>query len=475
MIAVRELLNQRQTVLVELFKRGEFRPLCTKDGLVNEKQLEALKILTDDTTREFAYGGAAGGGKSFVGCTWVAMSALAYPGTRWFIGREELKRLRSSTLITLWKVFKEYGITGWKYDAKDNFILFTNGSRIDLLDLAYKPTDPMYERYGSIEYTGGFIEEAGEVNFGAYDTLKSRVGRHLNTLFGLLPKIFVTLNPKKNWVYQTFWKPFKAGTLPDHMRFLQAFVDDNKLGDPFYKTQLESIKDPIKRARLLEGNFEYDDDAAALIIYDKMVDCFSNTHVPSGRKCITADMARLGGDRIVMIEWDGFRGHITWWDRTLLNVSGKRIETARFRMGCGHSDVLIDQDGLGGGPVDYEGFQGFVNNARPVQSPENAQFHVDGTKLVENYDNLKAQCTYRAAERINSNGYYFTYETEDVKEMVIEEMEQVKQKEVDSDKKKGVLSKQEVKKLIGRSPDFWDAIMMREWFELGIQFVVTAS
>lgn len=45
--------------------------------------------------------------------------------------------------------------------------------RIDFLDLQYKPSDPLYERYGSIEFTGGWIEEGGEVNFGAY-TIPSR-------------------------------------------------------------------------------------------------------------------------------------------------------------------------------------------------------------------------------------------------------------------------------------------------------------
>lgn len=45
-------------------------------------------------------------------------------------------------------------------------------------------------------------------------------------------------------------------------------------------------------------------------------------------------------------------------------------------------------------------------------------------------------------------------------------MEQVKQKALDSDMKKGVMPKDKVKELIGRSPDFSDTIMMREFFEL---------
>jgi len=80
---------------------------------------------------------------------------MAYPGTKWFIGREELKRLRESTLITFYKVCKMFGI------RKDIDFKY-NGSRIDLLDLRFLPSDPLYERYGSIEYTGGWIDEGGE-------------------------------------------------------------------------------------------------------------------------------------------------------------------------------------------------------------------------------------------------------------------------------------------------------------------------
>jgi phage terminase large subunit len=37
------------------------------------------------------------------------------------------------------------------------------------------------------------------------------------------------------------------------------------------------------------------------------------------------------------------------------------------------------------------------------------------------------------------------------------------------------MPKDKVKEKIGRSPDFWDAILMRVWFELKPQFVVTAT
>jgi hypothetical protein len=53
-----------------------------------------------------------------------------------------------------------------------------------------------------------------------------------------------------------------------------------------------------------------------------------------------------------------------------------------------------------------------------------------------------------------------------VKEVTSEEMEQVKQKDIDKDGKITLIGKDKVKEMIGRSPDEWDSIMMRYFFEL---------
>ena len=124
-------------VKVELFKRGCFDFITCKDGKKHEKQEQALKILTDNEHSEFLYGGAAGGAKSWTGAAWLLFMCLAYAGTKWFIGRAELKRITQSTLITFYKVCSQYGVddTLYKYNGQYNFIEFYNGSRIDLLDL----------------------------------------------------------------------------------------------------------------------------------------------------------------------------------------------------------------------------------------------------------------------------------------------------------------------------------------------------
>jgi len=52
------------------------------------------------------------------------------------------------------------------------------------------------------------------------------------------------------------------------------------------------------------------------------------------------------------------------------------------------------------------------------------------------------------------------------KDQIIEELEQVKRHNIDKDGKLAVIPKEKVKELLGRSPDFSDALMMRMYFEL---------
>src|ERR1035437_8686153 len=165
--------------------------------LLTEKQENAIDFLADEITDYIGYGGAAGGGKSVLGCWWLISLGRLLPGAKFFIGRDSIKDTRASVLKTWIEVAKQLGFFDYKFN--DTGILFGNGTEIELLDLTYYPyRDPMYERLGSKEYTSGWIEEASQVHYLAFEVLKTRVGRWKNEI--VKSKILCTFNPKKNWV-----------------------------------------------------------------------------------------------------------------------------------------------------------------------------------------------------------------------------------------------------------------------------------
>jgi len=457
------LLNIR----VELFKRGEFSFITDAGNKRHVKQHEALKYLTDNITTELAYGGAAGGAKSWTGAAWLTFSCLAYPDTMWFAGRDTLKDLRESTLLTFMKVFKRYGLqreVDWHYNGQDNFIEFIKtGSRVYFLELAHYPSDPLFERFGSREFTGGWIEEAGEITFAAYDAIKTRVNRHLNDKYKLRGKVFITLNPKKNWVHTHFWKPYKEKTLPAGIVFLAALVTDNPYIETAYIEQLHGIKDKIRKERLLFGNFDYDDDENMLMTYDTISDLFNCEHrvKRTSEKYITVDVARFGKDRGTVKVWDGYlciERHELFHKR--VTETAEFVKGVAARHNVPMSKIVVDDDGVGGGVVDILRCKGFVNGSSPLENPllHTKQF----------YENLKTQCSYMAAEKVNAGviGYANSVVNDAFKEKFTEEAEQVKRREADSDGKLKIVTKEDVKELIGRSPDDWDCFMMRMFFDL---------
>lgn len=428
--------------------------------------------LQDPAIAEIHFGGAAGGGKTWLGAESRLVRALAYPGYKSFIGRNQLTRLKGTSYLTFVKVCKFHNIPreSWHLNNQYNFIEFNNGSRIDLLDLSYQPSDPMYERLGSYEFTdGGWVDEAGEVAFMAIDILKTRGGRHMNKEFNLNPDSLYTYNPNKGWVYRVY-KNWKNGTLPKDTVFIQSLFSDNPHTADIYGKQLDRLTDPAMRARLKMGSFEYDNDPASLISYDSIIDLFTNT-VPEGEKALTIDVARHGVDKTVMYLWKGWKlyGVRIYAKQDTAVTSLKARDICRDEH-ISYSRSVADEDGIGGAVIDNnKGFKGFIANSSPLENPI--------THEKDNYATLKSQCGYYLANKINKHEMAIAIEpgqfisevpglTEEVwKEQLIEELEQIKSKDIDKDQKLKLVPKDETKEVLGRSPDFSDTGLMRSMLD----------
>jgi len=113
-----------------------------------------------------------------------------------------------------------------------------------------------------------------------------------------------------------------------------------------------------------------------------------------------------------------------------------------------------------GGVVDFLKCKGFVNGSKPLKELIGEEY------VTPNYNNLKTQCSYKMAEKIVKREVGEVDNDSVVKERTSEEMEQIKQKDIDKDGKIQLVGKDIIKSMIGRSPDEWDSIMMRYWFEL---------
>ena len=191
------------------------------------KQEHAVYFLKDSITEEIIYGGAAGGGKSALGCLWLIEMCQNYPGTRWLMGRAKLKTLKETTLNTFFELSSKLGISSqFKYNDQKGIIYFNNGSEILLKDLFSYPADPEFDSLGSLEITGAFIDEVSQIAYKAWQIVKSRIRYKIKEL-DLGIKILGTCNPTKKWVYKEFYKPFKEKDQRKDRAFIQALPTDN--------------------------------------------------------------------------------------------------------------------------------------------------------------------------------------------------------------------------------------------------------
>ena len=427
------------------------------DANFTHTQEQAIEYLFDKSTTEVLFGGAAGGGKSWVGCSWLVLMCVKYSKTRYLMGRSKLDALKKTTLNTFFEVCETWGLKSGKhynFNGGSNIITFYNKSEIILKDLFLYPSDRNFDSLGSLEITGAFIDEANQITEKAKNIVASRLRYKLDE-YNLIPKMLMTCNPAKNWVYTQYYRPSKDGKQKPHRKFIQSLVDDNEYISKYYKTQLETL-DELSKQRLLFGNWEYDATKDSLIQYDAILNMFNQQGV-DGDKFISCDVARFGSDRTVIMLWQGLHLRII---RTLLKSSVNEVVEAvrqlqqEFQVNL--RNIIVDEDGVGGGVKDYLRCQGFVNNSKALKN--------------ENYQNLKTQCYYKLADLINKGQIGISCSDVNIKNHIIEECEQVRTKDADKDNKLQIIPKDTIKAILGRSPDYSDALAMRMYYEVDSNF-----
>jgi phage terminase large subunit len=277
----------------------------------------------DPQVVRMVFGGGAAGGKSFLLGLLIAMACKKYPGTRWALARKELKSLKQTTLATLIsKVHRVLGIgeNDYKLNLLDSTLEYSNGSQILLLDLTAKPSDPEMESLGSLELTGAFVDEIGEVNKKAFDILASRVNRWLNKEYGLTGKIVGSTNPSPGFVRQEFFDKYEkmgAGRmqkwqngfvyvngerLPAYDVYIKSTAVDNPFIDENYVEGLRRLP-PQERKRLLDGDWNYLDEDNSLFtmaIIDKMTVYTLPEETAKFEKYIGVDPADAGKDATII-------------------------------------------------------------------------------------------------------------------------------------------------------------------------------
>jgi hypothetical protein len=431
-----------------------------KKYYLTQKQINSLLLLKDQETLFVGYGGSSRSGKTVLECFWQIFDCLSFNGVAYALSRKELSVLRKTTLLTLFNLINYYNLKDgddYKYHEQKNKLTFKNGSEIFLIDMAYQPSDPLYTRFGGLELTGAAVDESNESDIDAIGTLFTRCGWRKNVEYGIKKKMLETFNPDKGHVYSRYWVPFRDNAETPSKKFIPALPGDNP--HPAVKEWIEDVIQEGNKARiqrLVYGNFDYDDNPDLLCEYSAIVECFGNDNVPErGVKHISADLAMMGRDRFVAGVWTGMVCRI---EIDKPKATGKEIENDLKRLmqskGVYNSNVVADVDGLG----NY--LESYIRNIRKFRGNKKAFSFKD-------FDNLKSECAWKLAEFINKRQIRIICSPKQEEAIKQELSVCLRRDNMDSDdQKKKLIKKPQMKKELGRSPDYFDMLLMEMIFYL---------
>jgi len=435
---------------------------------LTKKQKEFNKAFEDRNIKEILVGWWARWGKTWWVCEIINITILKYPGIVWLIWRNEWDDLRKTTLNTLLKVFKVKWMLEWdhyKVNYQTKEIQIYNWSKILFVPLKQQPSDPEFNWLGGYEITFFFIDEAQEVSPKCLSIIKSRCTEKIQE-YNLVGKWFLWCNPLKWWLYDRYIKPRQEGKLKENKAFIQSLYLDNPFINHLEYENSLADSDEVTKDRLLRWNRDYDSTPWKLYLYDVILDLFkdkdNSDYDKPDQYYISIDWATEWKDKAVLLVWKWLDiiEAVVWDKCTTEDIKNKALEYM-IKYQISTRNVVNDHVWVGAWISYWIGnwVYKFNSNSSEVKIKQSDP---------QLYNRLRDQCYYilkKYINKINIKAPTLVNE-EKYKAKIIRELDVISQVDIDKDGPIKIIKKENIKKAIGNSPDFADAISMRMVREL---------
>lgn len=411
------------------------------------KQTTCWDAFWDDKITHILFGGAMGGGKSYIGCLllfhfakWVIdkfnLPVTKYPIQIGFLGRYRAVDFNDTTLET-WK----------RIIPADQYYIRTQDKEIvikDKVKYAFGGLDSTeaVSKFSSAEFAVVFIDQAEECDRDKIAVLMSRFRLQINGT-PLPYKALFTANPKNCFLKDEF----VLGNDPKKV-FIPALPKEN----PYLpKTYIDSLREAFKhRPELLLANLEGSWDSlegADIIIKDIWVREASNvviSYVGRPKKVFGCDIARFGDDRTVIYYLEGtdIKDEMIFGQKDTMYTAGKIHIWAEEKK----VDLIgVDVIGLGAGVADRLREMG--DKVLDVNSSEKPQNE-------EKFRNLRAEMWWNTGRRFAEKDIKLTWQDEELRRELSCVSYLIKLGKIQAE------PKEDIKKRLMRSPDKADAYII---------------
>jgi len=222
-----------------------------------------------------------------------------------------------------------------------------------------------------------------------------------------------------------------------------------------------------------EFEAEYLDNAGSLFHYDALVDVFSNTVTKRDRKYLIVDIADDGSDKTKFSFWEDLEEYRREeFERMNTESIIAKIREYAADQRIPYSHIAVDAVGVGAGVASssfLDGIVGYKSSYQAIKTDQNIVqlpniSYTGRIPLTSDYKNLRSQCIFTLADLVNTHKIASRV-TGRQKEAVIEELSAYQDVSA-GDGKRQATSKEDIKAIIGHSPDDSDTWIMRMYFVL---------
>lgn len=388
--------------------------------------------------RYFLIDGGRGGGKSHAVARWILYLAEKY-NIRIVCGRETQNSIKESVYSILTDLIQEYNL---------NFLVFAKS-------IVHRETKTEINFRGFREQGAFNIQGMEGVDIVWIDESQALTKQTLDVLIPTIirketAKIIFTMNRfvRNDPVYSQFIDDYEC--LPIHLNYT-----DN----PFCSNALKAEADKCKKRSEEDYNHIWLglplDKTEDSVFTHSEIDLASKAIYPLrqgyGMKLAGFDIARFGDDKCacVMLTQMGALhwavSYVDQWDhKSTVFTQGRIGELVReYKV----EKAIIDEDGLGGGPLDnvrYGSREGLYEGFR------NPSLSYDKDKF---FGNPRTVNTYKLKDMIGKGHIHIT------DEKLLEEIQTLRY-EYDNNQRKILVSKDKMKKQGVKSPNLADALIM---------------
>jgi len=444
------------------------------------KQKQFIDTVFSKEYKYLLYGGAIRGGKTYVGLGIIIMLCKLFPGSRWAVVRADLPRLRRNTIPTFEKIAARPFVG--KVNRYDWTCKCANGSEILFITESIRD-DPELNRWRGLEVNGVFYDEVNECQEATWDKGIERSGSWVHKDWTTEDKppilMIATCNPTQGWVKEKFYTPWRLGELKAPYFYMPAKISDNPYVDQEYLDSLKNLP-PAVYKRFVDGSWDVDDAINQLISWSTIYACGplidykaqavakpqdpGSGQIDDGSgliidntRSLGVDVGRFGPDPTVYVIMEG--GNVI---KIMSRPKTRTTEvTADVLALCQQFNISadrvgVDGVGLGAGVIDELFEKEFVvrdiiGGASPEEVAEDFFFH---------FLNLRIQMAWSlktAMEAGEIGGLTHERMKADIGAIIYE---------VHGDKTMRLETKDKIKKRIGRSPDYFDALMYANWMRV---------